>query len=417
MKRPSALRLIAPKKKIVEGEVTLPISKSMANRALILSKITRQPIDLPMENLPNDVVVLQHALASEEKIIDLEDAGTAMRFACAYFSLSGAHKILRGTARMHQRPIAPLINALRELGAIVSYLEHEGFPPIELKGFHYSGIKKVYLPGDVSSQFASALLLCAPLLPSPLEIELIGNINSLPYLLLSRSIAQQFGVKVDFTAPNKFHLFPEVESGIQPKLEGDWSSASYWLSLAVLAKKTNLLLHGLQLPSLQGDSVIADYFKKWFDLELIQEAIGVRVRKLGGSAVIHPAKKLSFSAIPDMAQTILPLFAALQQPLKFTGVETLKIKETDRIAALRKELQKIGASMEERQNGYFLDPKKKPYTKIEINTYQDHRMALGFAPLALYFGELYIEDPEVVKKSYPSFWEDLEKVGFKLSYE
>jgi 3-phosphoshikimate 1-carboxyvinyltransferase len=405
---------------VLHGKIQLPASKSESNRALLIQALSKEKITLHHLSEANDTVLLQGLLHAPEKEINAEDAGTVMRFLTAYFSLTNQPRILTGTERMCQRPIGILVEALRELGAGINYLDKEGFPPLEILEFKlkFSGKAKVKLRGDVSSQYISALLLCAPALPGGLELELEGKIASRPYIDMTLALMREFGVEAAFEG-NKIALAAQQYKGGAFAVEADWSAASYWYSMVALAKEAEILLLGLKENSLQGDSQVAELMKMF----------GVKTTFLPEGALLTKTADLvekvaiDFSDIPDLAQSFAVLAAAKNVELEMTGLESLRIKETDRIAALQHELAEIGTTLEETEPGTFLVKNDSAKVErgfeslllhdIQIKTYHDHRMAMAFAPLAL-LDQVEIEAPEVVRKSYPDFWVELEEAGFLI---
>jgi len=358
-----------------------------------------------------DTQLMNRLIDSPDKIIDVMDAGTTMRFLTAYFALTGKNKILTGTARMKERPIGILVEALRSLGATIDYVEKEGFPPIETKGFSKQKADTLEIPGNVSSQYISALMMVGPLLPQGLTLHLTGKIGSAPYIQMTASLMEQFGVKCKINLDSKTIQVPAAKYlPAQIVVEADWSAISYWYGFTALADEAEIILPNVSEKSLQGDRVIAD----------IMEWLGVQSTFVNNTLVL--TKKNHFNRItwnfkdcPDLAQTVLPVCAAKGISGEFTGLESLRIKETDRIAALQNELAKIGATLTEPQAGnWILTPGKITDLPITIETYHDHRMAMGLAPWATQT-ELRIEAPEVVNKSYPGFWEDMKTVGFQIS--
>jgi 3-phosphoshikimate 1-carboxyvinyltransferase len=397
---------------ILKGTIQLPASKSESNRALLIQALSKEEIMLHNLSDANDTDLLQRLLKSAKREINAEDAGTVMRFLTAYFSLTNQSKILTGTERMCQRPIGILVDVLRELGTEINYLGQEGYPPLEILGFKpkFSGQATLNLRADVSSQFISALLLCAPVLSGGLVLELEGKIASRPYIEMTLALMQQFGISGSFIE-NRIEIAPKGYSGGTFSVEADWSAAGYWYSMVALAKEAEILLLGLKANSLQGDSKIA----------LLMENFGVKTIYLAEGILLTKTSEttgkisIDFSDIPDLAQTFAVLAAAKNIELEMTGMESLRIKETDRIAALQIELAKFGALLQETKPGTFLVKDGSVWgRKVSVETYHDHRMAMAFAPLAL-LSEIEIEDPEVVRKSYPKFWEELRKVGFVLA--
>ncbi|WP_211214357.1 3-phosphoshikimate 1-carboxyvinyltransferase [Pontibacter roseus] len=396
---------------VLKGTIQLPASKSESNRALIIAALSGQESELHNVSEANDTQLLQRLLQSTDETIDAEDAGTVMRFLTAYYAITGQQKTLTGTERMCQRPIQVLVEALRELGAGIAYLGEEGYPPLKITGFEGNGNNRLKVRSDISSQYISALLMVAPLLPEGLVLELEGKIGSRPYIEMTLSLMRHFGVSAEFggntiTVPHQSYKPASFE------VEPDWSAASYWYSLVAMAKEADILLPGLKEKSLQGDRAIVDIMRR-LGVHTAFSQEGVRLTKK------HSEKRIScdFSNYPDLAQTVVAVCAALGINLEMTGVESLRIKETDRIQALQIEVLTLGASLEEYAPGVFqMKPSIIKNRRFVFRTYQDHRMAMAFAPLAL-LEPIEIQEPEVVRKSYPRFWEDLARVGFELSYK
>lgn len=397
---------------IVRGTISeLSSSKSISNRALLLQALSNNQSVVSNLSVARDTQLMERLVSSMESVIDVLDAGTTMRFLTAYFALSGKNKIMTGTDRMKERPIALLVDALRNIGASINYLEKEGFPPIETKGFNGQLADQLQIPGNVSSQYISALMMVAPILPKGLTILLQGKIGSIPYIRMTAELMKQFGVE-PFLELNK-GLIKIQHSKFKKAditVEADWSSASYWFAFVALAKQAVLTLPKVSEKSLQGDRVIVD----------IMDQLGVKTLFTNGNAVLskkEATKNLiwDFKDCPDLAQTVLPVCAAKGISGNFTGLESLRIKETDRITALQNELRKIGAVLSETATGNWqLETRSIPNQSITIQTYHDHRMAMGFAPLAT-IQDLKIESPEVVNKSYPGFWRDMNTVGFETT--
>jgi len=395
---------------ILEGSITLPASKSESNRALIIEALSETGSQLQNLSEANDTHVIMRLLKSTESELNAEDAGTVMRFMTAYLAVTGQQKTITGTPRMLQRPIGILVEALRQLGAQINYLGQEGYPPLAFNGFDsnakYPG--KLQVRGDISSQYISALLMVAPLFPKGLTLELLGKIGSRPYIQMTLALMQHFGVESTFTG-NQITVPAQKYGRAIYTIESDWSGASYWYSMVALAQEAQVELTGLRQDSFQGDSLIANIMLN-IGVSTTFNAKGVVLSKTN----ISQNFKYDFSDCPDLAQTIAVVCAAKGIAAEMTGLESLRIKETDRIAALQNELQKIGGDLEDLGNGLF---RVKPATTFAENpvfqTYEDHRMAMAFAPLAL-LGTITIEETNVVRKSYPRFWQDLEKIGFRL---
>jgi len=356
---------------------------------------------------------MQALVNSADETIDVMDAGTTMRFLTAYFSITNQRKILTGTARMKQRPIKLLVDALRAIGAEITYLNEDGFPPIQTHGFNGQKTDHLEVPANVSSQYISALMMIAPALSKGLTIQLVGEIGSVPYINMTAALMNDFGIhpEVDY----KRGLIKVPNGNYRPAsitIEADWSAASYWFGFTALAKEAQVRLPNVTEKSLQGDRVIVD----------VMEKLGVRsnfgreyLELTKGPSIKHIV--WDFKDCPDLAQTVLPVCAAKGVTGEFIGLESLRIKETDRIAALTNELAKIDAKLSEPETGRWkLEPGKIETLSDPIDTYHDHRMAMGFAPWATLI-DITILAPEVVNKSYPGFWEDVRSVGYQTREE
>jgi 3-phosphoshikimate 1-carboxyvinyltransferase len=419
--------IISKFSKSVHGTVNLTGSKSECNRALIIEALSNGKVKVQNISDAADAVLLAGVLNSKFKIqnskvlasdkseienptseINIGPAGTAMRFLTAYFTLQDEEVILTGSKRMKQRPIGILVDALRQLGADIQYEEKDGYPPIKIKGGFQQLTNKVSVKGDISSQYITALLLIAAKLPLGLELQIEGELTSRPYVEMTLTMLKQAGIKhslnddVIIIAPQEFK-----ETAIY--VEPDWSAASYWYAIAALADEAEIFLSGLTQYSLQGDSVITEIMANFGITSQFKDG-GVYLQKEAKPII---RKIFDLKECPDLAQTIIVVCAALGHEATFTGLETLKIKETDRIKALQNELGKMGVKLVEKGQVYKLDCSEKFIPeKMFINTYDDHRMAMAFAPLVLVIPELEVEDAPVVDKSYPAFWKDLEKMGF-----
>lgn len=398
----------------IQATIQLPASKSISNRALIINALGKG--NCPPKNLSDcdDTQVMIKALTDGKETIDIMAAGTAMRFLTAYLSVTSGERIITGTARMQQRPIQILVNALRELGAEIEYEGNEGFPPLRIQGSELKG-NEITLKGNVSSQYISALLMIGPVLKNGLVLHLSGEIISRPYINLTLQLMQDFGAKAAWTSSDSISVAPQPYQSIPFTVESDWSAASYWYQMVALSPKAEIELLGLFHHSYQGDSRGAEVFSR---LGITTEFTpkGVKLKKTGKT----PEKlEEDFIDIPDLAQTFVVTCALLNIPFRFTGLQSLKIKETDRITALRVELRKLGYIIEEENdsvlmwNGERCAPEEVPV----IRTYEDHRMAMAFAPAAFSFPNIQIADPHVVSKSYPGYWEDLKKAGFLMENE
>ena len=394
-----------------QSAISITGSKSETNRLLLLQ--TLYP-NLILKNTSNsdDSEVMTKALQSNEGIIDIHHAGTAMRFLTAYFAVrEGKEVVLTGSSRMKERPIKILVDALTQLEAEITYQENEGFPPIRIKGKKiYQG--KVSLPANVSSQYISALLLIAPKLENGLQLTLDGKITSVPYIKMTLSLLNEIGIETSFIG-NTIVVKPlSVIRNSQFVIESDWSSASYFYSIIALSEiGTQITLSSYKKDSFQGDSVLAEIYKG-FGVETNFETGTIVLCKTNNP---QPAThNLQLNNSPDIAQTIAVTCFGLGIGCHLTGLHTLKIKETDRLQALQSELEKLGAQVSISDDSLILKPSNGIIPNITIKTYQDHRMAMAFAPLALKTN-IIIEEAEVVSKSYPAFWEDLKSIGFQIT--
>ncbi len=402
-----------PSKKI-NTKIELTGSKSESNRALILQALSKGKVSVSNLSAATDTQTLQQILNSNLQIpnseLNVGPAGTAMRFLTAYLSLQNGEFTLTGTERMQERPIGILVDALRTLGAQIEYAENEGFPPLHIKGTFVQKTNKISIQGNISSQYISALLLIAPSLPQGLTLQIEGELTSKPYVEMTLAMLAQAGIKHEWT-DQIIRIEKQDFSSSVITIEPDWSAASYWYAIAALAKEAELFLPNLQIYSLQGDSKIT---------ELMANFGIISQFKNGGVALLKdnrkPIRKIfDLKDCPDLAQTLIVCCAAFGHDATFTGLETLKIKETNRIKALQTELAKLGVQLIEKNLTYKLDCSGRVLpAKIQIETYDDHRMAMAFAPLALIIDEVEIQDPEVVNKSYPDFWKHLQQAGFEI---
>jgi 3-phosphoshikimate 1-carboxyvinyltransferase len=396
----------------IQTSVLLPASKSESNRALIIDALTGHQCTLQNLSEARDTQTMQRLLHSREQTLDVIDAGTTMRFLTAYVAVSNKNKILTGTPRMCERPISILVEALRSLGAYITYLNKEGFPPIHVKGLKYNGITEIAIRGDVSSQYISALLMIAPLLPDGLKLKLTGHVGSRPYIQMTLKQMEHFGIHSQWQ-DNTVTIAPQTYKPATFWVESDWSAASYWYSIAALATEAEIELRGLKQHSLQGDSAIAGIMEQLGVKSTFVEG-GVKLTKAHSSATAS----VDFTHCPDLAQTVAVICAAKNIHLTLTGIESLKIKETDRIKALQQELVKFGATLQETgKEVYEVKRTSAPEavaTPVTVETYDDHRMAMAFAPLAL-LQDIRMLHPQVVVKSYPRFWQNLKEAGFTVT--
>ena len=401
---------LAHTSKEIQGKLTITGSKSETNRLLLLQALYPE---LAIENKSNsdDSVAMEHALVSNENLKDIHHAGTAMRFLTAYFATKNESSIvLTGSQRMQERPIALLVDALRSLGADINYTKEEGYPPLEILGKDLAG-GKVCLPANISSQYISALLLIAPRLKQGLELELEGEITSLPYIKMTLALLKRVGITSTFEG--KIIRIPNQEDISNPAqtVESDWSSASYWFSAIALCDKGEVELSNYREDSLQGDAVLRDIYAQ-LGVESKFNGSKLLLRKKE-NFVLPASLELDLVEAPDIAQTIAVSCYGLGVACHLSGLHTLKIKETDRLVALENELSKLGASITIDEKSLRLAGTQNFQANQAIDTYHDHRMAMAFAPLALKV-PLSINDAGVVSKSYPSFWEDMKTTGYQV---
>lgn len=393
----------------LKASVKLPASKSICNRALILNALSYSPYEIRNLSDCDDTEVMVKALNSNDRDFDIKAAGTAMRFLTAFLSKVVGEWTITGTERMKNRPIKILVDALNALGARVEYMEKEGYPPLRIFGSALQG-GEISLAGGVSSQYISALLMIAPLMENGLTLHLEGVVISKPYINLTLQLMEQYGVKAEWNGqtikvrPQDYHPIPFT-------VESDWSAASYWYYMMALSKNAEIELLGLFKNSLQGDAAGAKLFAQ-LGVGTTYTDRGVVLKHNG-----NRTKKLNYNFVnePDLAQTFVVTCVLLNIPFRFTGLQSLKIKETDRIEALKTELRKLGYLLTDcnnsilEWNGERCEPQAHPV----IATYEDHRMAMAFAPAALVLPEgIGIADPQVVSKSYPHYWRDLRTAGF-----
>jgi len=380
----------------VHARIRLPASKSISNRILILNALSKSKY--PIKNLSDsdDTQVLKKALLSLQTgntAFDIGAAGTSMRFLTAYLAQNKGVWTITGTERMKNRPIKILVDAIRETGGKIEYMEKEGFPPLRIYGGNLTG-GSIRLNGGVSSQYLSALMMIAPLTKHGLEIQLEGDIISRPYIEMTVSLMQTFGVRTLWNG-QQLRIEPQVYQPVPFTVENDWSAASYWYEIVALAgNSAEVELTGLEKNSIQGDA---------------------KVVKLFESMVSTDNLNYDFTNEPDLAQTLAVTCCMLDIPFHFKGLQSLRIKETDRISALQTELKKLGYTVKTGETEIeWTGERCEPDSDPMISTYDDHRMAMAFAPVCLKTGKIRIDDPNVVSKSYPEFWKDLERAGFTI---
>ncbi|HEY0262679.1 MAG TPA: hypothetical protein VGB95_06610 [Chitinophagales bacterium] len=431
----SSIKISIPNKKICTS-INVPISKSEAGRLLVLQALSDGRIKLQNTSSANDAKIIERALVNNEKEINIEDAGTAMRFLTAYFCAKNEHKILRGTERMYERPIGELVNALREIGFDIRYLNNENFPPLEIVPINLETLKnETEINGTISSQFISALMMIGAFLQKGLTIKIKdGKTISEAYIKLTASLMKECGIEPEFSE-NKIVIKSQNVQPISVSAGGDWTNVSYWYAFAALSESAEITIENLKKETAQGDIAIVE-IGKVFGVETIFESNKITLKKEASFRVqrsgIEESPKhfgdfstrisadatmlnrndelsFNFSNNPDLAQTIIVLCAGLNREATFTGLQSLRIKETDRIVALQEELKKIGFELQETEANTFALKGKFHAPILPIKTYNDHRMAMAFAPLSL-LAEIEIEEPNVVRKSYPEFWNEVAKL-------
>ena len=403
----------------LQGRIQLPASKSISNRALLINALCSDGITPDNLSDCDDTQVMLRALRDMPDTIDIGAAGTAMRFLTAYLCVTPGTHVITGTERMQHRPIGILVEALRRLGASIEYLGEEGFPPLRITGNSELQGGEVSVSGGVSSQFISALLMIGPVLKEGLLLKLTGEVVSRPYLDMTVTIMRQFGAQVEWESDNEVRVAPVPYQSRPYTIENDWSAASYWYEMVALSRdaEAEIVLPGLHLESMQGDWQVSRIFNELgIVTEYFQEADGTEAIRLNKGGNLTCWLSCDLSSQPDLAQTIIVTAAMLDIPFNMGGLRTLRIKETDRIAALCRELGNLGVSIEDQGNdrmewgGQWAKNVDLP----EIATYEDHRMAMAFAPACLRMGGVRIMNPAVVSKSYPTYWEHLKDVGFKV---
>lgn len=403
---------------IFNASIDLPSSKSISNRALIISALSKS--NIPPERISDcdDTEVMLKALHTDSELVDVGAAGTSMRFLTAYFAATEGEHILTGTERMKQRPIGFLVEALRHLGADIEYMEQEGYPPLRIKGKPLDG-GSIEMQGNVSSQFVSALLMIAPILRNGLELKMNDGIVSRPYIDLTLWMMREYGADADWTESDTITVKPAPYKPRHYVIESDWSSSSYWYEAVALSDnpETTIRLNGLTDGSMQGDSIVRYIFsmlgvKTMFETRERNKLTTVTLKK---QQRVLSRIDYDFVNAPDLAQTVVATCALMNIPFRFSGLASLKIKETDRIEALKKELLKLGYVIRDENNDTLVwDGERCQPTGEPIYTYKDHRMAMAFAPLAIKTKGIEINDPHVVTKSYPQFWDDMRSAGFQI---
>ncbi len=389
-------------------EAGLPASKSIANRALVIAALCGAEGNLNNLSDCDDTQAVIRALSSTDEVKNIGAAGTAMRFLTAYYAVSSTSVVMTGTERMKNRPISILVDALRSIGADIEYVEKKGFPPLKINGKKLNG-GELHVQGNVSSQYLSAILMIAPYTQEGIKLVIEGDLVSRPYLQMTLSLMQEFGVSHTWDG-NVIEIKPAEYKQIEFTVENDWSAASYWYSVVALSDNQSVKLKYLQPESLQGDSKLVELYKPLgVETEFVE---GGMVLSKDNAVVLPSIYDISLKEQPDLAQTLVVSCLLLNVSFRFSGLGNLKIKETDRMEALINECKKLGYVLKETEPGVLSWNGERclPEDEIIIKTYEDHRMAMAFAPAVIKLGSIVIDEPDVVSKSYPSFWQEFEKV-------
>lgn len=401
---------VRKKDKVLKGEIKLEGSKSITNRVLMIKAMCPEDFDVKNFSRSEDSTTLFELInAQDQKVLNAKDGGATIRFMLAFLAIHEGEVILTGSEQLIDRPIGPLVDALVSMGADIQYLGKKNFPPVLIRGKMLKATR-VDVESDMSSQFVSALLLIAPILRNGLIIRIKGDMVSKPYIEMTLTVMRHFGIRYDWSQ-NMISIPRQNYSGANFNVEGDWSSASYYYEMAAFADEVDLKLTGLNKISTQGDAVISRIMDQ-FGVTTTFVDNGVHLTKRNIKPRIF---EFDFTGCPDIAPTLLATCAGLHIPARITGIEHLKIKESDRIGSMQKELVKLGAAFQRHDGIWMLSPASSSNEQTNVyQTHNDHRMAMCFASLAMAGQEVIIEDPSVVRKSYPGFWEDLKKVGFEI---
>ena len=406
----------------IKAEINLPASKSISNRVLVIHSLSGGNSTLHNLSDCDDTQVMINALRDMPEVIDIKAAGTAMRFMSAYLSVTEGEHVITGTERMKHRPIGVLVDALRRLGADIEYVGEQGYPPLRIRGKQLEG-GTLEVPGNISSQYISALLMIGPALRNGLELRLTGDIISRPYIDLTLHVMHEFGCKIEWSSVDTISVKPQRYDDREYVVENDWSASSYWYEMLALSKdkENGIVLPGLRDASRQGDSVVRYLYSLLGVKTAFKNDDHGQNTKVALTRHFSALTRMDYDFInqPDLAQTFVVTCCALGIPFHFTGLASLKIKETDRIKALKTEMRKLGYVLRDvndcelEWDGARCEAEDNP----SIDTYEDHRMAMSFAPLAITLGCIRINNPEVVSKSYPNYWDDLRKAGFEITEE
>jgi len=410
----------------LSGRVELPSSKSISNRLLIIRSLCDMHFHIDNLSFSDDTVLMKDLLRKIKEYegvtleLDAKNAGTVFRFLTAFLAITPGNYILTGDERMKQRPVGALVDALKHIGADIQYHGETGYPPLKINGRDLQG-GELEIDASISSQFISALLMVSPEMKENLRLGLKGRVSSKPYIRMTIKLMKQLGAEVEWNE-DSIIVNPKPYHGGTLRVEADWSSASYWYLMAAFSDELSIHLNGLRRDSLQGDAIVADIFTS-FGVHTEFTNNGITLTKKGNTVKDF---SFDFSKYPDLAQSVAVCCSGLNIPAQLWGLKSLRIKETDRLVALKNELNKIGSIVEITEDELIIQPantkglqplvSNNQGNSFIINTYNDHRMAMAFAPLAIIYPEIIVEKPEVVTKSYPGFWEDLQKAGFEIEF-
>jgi 3-phosphoshikimate 1-carboxyvinyltransferase len=401
-------KIISEVRPVEKLNIVLPTSKSISNRMLIINALSGNKFNLQNLSVSDDTKVMLEGLKNIGGTIDIGHAGTSMRFLTAYLTLQGKETIITGSERMKNRPIAKLVEALRSLGADVDYVEKEGYPPLKI-GVKTPGNKSISIPGNISSQYLTAILLIAPYLPNGLALSIVGELVSESYLRMTLELMSLAGIDYSWVG-SEIRIEPSEYKPSTFAIEGDWSAASYWYQIACLMPDSKIDVSVLHAKSCQGDRACEQIFKP-LGIETTFHDSCISLENNGNVTSFY---EFDFINSPDLIQTVVVTCCLMGIPFRIAGAQTLRIKETDRILALQTELAKFGFEIKEPDPGFLTwdGMQSEAQSEILIETYHDHRMAMAFAPAAINYPNLIVNDPDVVSKSYPTYWDDLEKAGF-----
>jgi len=402
--------------KNLKTSVVLPSSKSLSNRLLIIKSLCEDDFKIHNLSKSDDTKILDGCLQNIDtwRVFDVNDAGTPLRFLTAAFAISPGNRLLTCSSRMSERPVGPLVDALNVLGAKICYFDKKGFPPLVINGSEIRG-GKIAIDAGISSQFISALLLIAPVLPEGLEITLKSPVASAPYIRMTLGLMEHFGIVSEWK-DDRIKIKPQKYQANEYTIEADWSAAAFWYEIAALADEAEIELAGLKKDSLQGDAVVAEFFRK----------LGVQTSYLANSIILTkcnekaPSLELDFFDVPDMFPAIIASCAALNTSCRFTGIQNLALKESDRVKAMVTELEKFGYCFKwDKEDALVSENNYKPdvVKNIFCNTYNDHRIAMALAPLSLLGFNLSLDNASCVAKSYPAYFDDLQNAGFSLAFQ